>query len=221
MGSFKRIRFNKRLSIKRITGQKCSLSTGNSEKSTNAFTNVYSFSPHPPIPNPSKELSIYLSTLKSSEKNHYLHRQNKFERYSKRRLNGFMAFRSYYSKKIIGVAKQREISTVLAKFWKIENHQDTWKTLALVYNSQKRNISFTDWLNITQQENENHDKTMVPSETPFNSTKPLEGTIQDIYEQSTKWETSDQPQTKLNFAQHTIDPLIVLGSSDFEDYFLC
>ena len=61
-------------------------------------------------------------------------------------LNGFMAFRSFYSRSIYNVEHQRELSTLLGKLWKNEPNKAIWNRYAIEYNSQAINQDFVDWL---------------------------------------------------------------------------
>lgn len=61
-------------------------------------------------------------------------------------LNGFMAFRSFYSRSISNVEHQRELSTLLGKLWKDEPNREIWNRYAIEYNSQAINQDFVDWL---------------------------------------------------------------------------
>lgn len=61
-------------------------------------------------------------------------------------LNGFMAFRSFYSRSISNVEHQRELSSLLGKLWKNEPNKAIWNRYAIEYNSQAINQDFVDWL---------------------------------------------------------------------------
>ncbi|ODQ80461.1 hypothetical protein BABINDRAFT_195843 [Babjeviella inositovora NRRL Y-12698] len=64
----------------------------------------------------------------------------------KKKLNAFMAFRSYYTKFICNATSQRELSIRLAGLWKTYKHQKVWQRYCAQYNSTDRIESFFDWL---------------------------------------------------------------------------
>lgn len=66
----------------------------------------------------------------------------------KRRINGFIAFRSFYSRTIKGTFNQKELSSKLAAIWKDEPHHLTWNSYALQYNATGGDENFVDWLNM-------------------------------------------------------------------------
>lgn len=65
-------------------------------------------------------------------------------------LNGFMAFRSFYTQHISAPTSQRELSTALSKAWsQDENLKNIWTRYAADYNSQScknGNVPFVSWL---------------------------------------------------------------------------
>lgn len=65
----------------------------------------------------------------------------------KRRMNGFIAFRSFYSKTIKGTSHQKELSSKLAAIWKDEPSHQTWNCYALQYNATGGEETFVNWLN--------------------------------------------------------------------------
>ena len=63
-----------------------------------------------------------------------------------KRLNGFIAFRSYYSKSINNPSLQRQLSKELAQLWLKEPQQNIWKRYAIEYNRSCENVPFIEWL---------------------------------------------------------------------------
>nr|QFP92358.1 silenced mating-type protein ALPHA1 [Ogataea thermomethanolica (nom. inval.)]QGW56840.1 mating-type protein ALPHA1 [Ogataea thermomethanolica (nom. inval.)] len=64
----------------------------------------------------------------------------------KKRLNGFLAFRSFYSHNVLGYHNQKVLSRVLAQAWGKEPHQIIWSRYALEYNHSNTKLSFHEWL---------------------------------------------------------------------------
>lgn len=73
-------------------------------------------------------------------------RKNRHRCKKRRCLNGFMAFRSFYSRSISNVEHQRQLSKLLGKLWKNEPNKAIWNRYAIEYNSQAVNQDFVDWL---------------------------------------------------------------------------
>nr|BBD18017.1 putative transcription factor [Ogataea minuta] len=69
---------------------------------------------------------------------------------SKRRrsLNGFMAFRSFYSQNIDTYKSQKDLSSALAKVWNLEKNQNIWNRYAAEYNISCTTASFVSWLKL-------------------------------------------------------------------------
>jgi hypothetical protein len=61
------------------------------------------------------------------------------------RINGFTAFKSYYSQNITSVC-QGIISSKLSKVWQVEKNQDVWNNFALHYRRYQRKEPFCVWL---------------------------------------------------------------------------
>lgn len=61
-------------------------------------------------------------------------------------LNGFLAFRSFYSRSIFNVDHQRQLSSLLGKLWRKEPNQEVWNRYAIEYNNQASNQDFVGWL---------------------------------------------------------------------------
>ncbi|CDK25789.1 unnamed protein product [Kuraishia capsulata CBS 1993] len=65
---------------------------------------------------------------------------------TRHRINGFIAFRSFYSKSIRPAASQREISRRLAVIWKTEKSKDSWRRIALQYNNSGSPLGIAAWI---------------------------------------------------------------------------
>ncbi|KAH3666367.1 hypothetical protein OGAPHI_003546 [Ogataea philodendri] len=65
---------------------------------------------------------------------------------SRRGINGFMAFRSYYSRRVSNYHAQKLLSRALAKAWIFEKNQDIWSRYAIEYNHSHSETSFSEWL---------------------------------------------------------------------------
>lgn len=80
----------------------------------------------------------------------------------KTKLNGFMAYRTFFSQDIYSIKDQREVSSCLGRCWATDKSQLIWKRYATEYNvrpSQFSNMPFLEWLlkstgNETKQEKE-------------------------------------------------------------------
>lgn len=76
------------------------------------------------------------------------------ETLAKRAINGFMAFRAFYTQDIFAPDSQRELSTVLSKVW-AENKElnESWSRYAAEYNIQRKLnpcLSFVSWFLIVK-----------------------------------------------------------------------
>lgn len=89
-------------------------------------------------------------------------RQKMRKKSSKTVLNGFTAFRSFYSKFAKDYSKQIELSHRLTEIWReeVEIH-DTWDRIALNYRQETQNLSFSAWMYYKEkgesEQNENED----------------------------------------------------------------
>ncbi|CCE85849.1 Piso0_005485 [Millerozyma farinosa CBS 7064] len=63
-----------------------------------------------------------------------------------RSLNGFMAFRSFYSRSISNVEHQRQLSSLLGSLWQTEPNKNIWNRYAIEYNTRATNQDFVEWL---------------------------------------------------------------------------
>lgn len=68
------------------------------------------------------------------------------------RINGFTAFKSYYSRFAPAVC-QGIVSSALSKVWQRDSHQNVWDSYARHYRQYQRSEGFCDWLDKTAQQN--------------------------------------------------------------------
>ncbi|AEY98440.1 FAFR751W-Xp [Eremothecium gossypii FDAG1] len=112
------------------------------------------------IPDPPKELLKYINTQniptnnKNQQSNQILMGLFKNELKSggkkKKKINEFMAFRSYYSRFFKGIIPQLELSGILAQVWhEYPDMKRTWEMFAEHYNIEQPNLSFPIWLEKT------------------------------------------------------------------------
>ncbi|ODV95197.1 hypothetical protein PACTADRAFT_33775 [Pachysolen tannophilus NRRL Y-2460] len=109
----------------------------------------FSFSSLPPLPkipdNLKDKLEVYASKYVTKEKGK-IH-QSKVAKKMKKKMNGFMAYRSFYTKNINNVTQQTELSAILAKSWSMDDvNQTIWKRYATQYNKESSNTPFVEWL---------------------------------------------------------------------------
>lgn len=112
---------------------------------------VFSIYELPPIPPPSSALTKLLLKYNSLSKIRCQYLPCKDQVKIKRatgRINGFLAFRVFYSKSIQSTAFQRELSILLGKIWFEEENKAIWKRLADAYNLDEQNskLEFFDWI---------------------------------------------------------------------------
>nr|AZQ56639.1 MAT alpha 1 protein [Suhomyces atakaporum] len=110
----------------------------------------------PPIPNPSERLRLLLLTYNALNnppnkevlgcaKDIMAPRVRNKKRYGK--INGFIAFRTFYCKSVLNSNHQRSLSKHLAEIWRTEQQKNQWKLYAAVYNLRERtDIPFVEWL---------------------------------------------------------------------------
>lgn len=107
----------------------------------------------PKLPEPTGPLKAFLCKYESDLKEHLTlpYRPKRTQRNGlkpkARRINGFMAFRTFYSKAIKLTSSQPEVSSELATIWKNEKCQKIWHCYALRYNATGGDQSFLIWLN--------------------------------------------------------------------------
>ncbi|KAG7691331.1 hypothetical protein KL930_005382 [Ogataea haglerorum] len=107
--------------------------------------------PQIPTTSPSLErlLSEYEAMTNGNERSTKIARKKSMKhraQNNKKRLNGFMAFRAFYSRNIANYNSQKSLSQVLANAWNREKHQQIWSLYAIQYNNSKSKERFSVWL---------------------------------------------------------------------------
>lgn len=106
----------------------------------------------PPIPPQSKCLiqtlqelkGLHIASLKKSR--HKPRRRKPTPKMNKvSKINGYTAFKSYYSRHVSNVC-QGMVTSMLSKVWLKYDHQDIWDTYARHYRRYKRTEAFSEWL---------------------------------------------------------------------------
>lgn len=64
----------------------------------------------------------------------------------KTKLNGFMAYRAYHARHVLGNSSQRGLSVAIAKFWAEDKNQLIWSRYATEYNLSETKQPFVEWL---------------------------------------------------------------------------
>lgn len=113
--------------------------------------NVLAFNNIPAMPAASTELEQLLrsfgtSTTAFRKSKNFLKRNRGPHARKKRKVNGFIAFRAFYSRSIPGTARQRDLSSKLAQIWKSEPNSHIWNLYAIHYNATGGNKLFLAWL---------------------------------------------------------------------------
>ncbi|AET37263.1 uncharacterized protein Ecym_1114 [Eremothecium cymbalariae DBVPG len=133
--------------------------------------NLYMTSgPPKKIPEPPKELLRYIKQQNFEFEDIKQSNNNKSIAYSeetdipkkRKKINEFMAFRSYYSRFFRGIVPQLELSRILAQLWHEKpKMKRTWEMFAEHYNMEQPDQSFPEWL----------EKTYTSSYTPKGKVK--------------------------------------------------
>lgn len=127
--------------------------------------------PHlPPLPNPSNNIKNILLSINNldhieRERPIVLRAINSTTKRLFAKIDGFIAFRSFYAKSIKNIHYQRLLSSLLSTAWKSEVTKDVWRTYAIFYNASERKSDFVNWLcsslnlhkHCTTKENNSHD----------------------------------------------------------------
>lgn len=99
----------------------------------------------PPLPKPSQELKQVLITFNEFSKTiPNSKKSTKIKKFKK--INGFFAFRSFYSRFIKGSELQRRLSKELGVLWKKEVCKDVWVRYAYEYSKLEPQKGFVEWL---------------------------------------------------------------------------
>nr|AZQ56623.1 MAT alpha 1 protein [Suhomyces bolitotheri] len=161
----------------------------------------------PPIPQPSENLKLLLLKFNSlnnpnlgstiSGENRDISK-SKNRKFANGKINGFIAFRTFYCKSILNPNHQRILSKQLGKIWQKEITKDDWNLYALTYNLRDdKTLHFVEWLcnalNIKSPilpEVIKPDLPILPRETkPVRSVKrqywifesSIKNTVEDVY----------------------------------------
>lgn len=112
------------------------------------FFSVLKLNDLPPLPSPSKWLQEILTSINFADPMyHPCKLKSRYEnRKRKSKINGFIAFRSFYSRAIKSPKPQQEISASLAVAWKLEPNRKVWNYYALLYNETAKDEEFLYWL---------------------------------------------------------------------------
>lgn len=110
----------------------------------------------PQLPEPSMHLKQVLDELHTGaplklrlQVEKVLKQKRRKRKGSQRRsINGFIAFRTYYSKWLRNATLQQELSCQLGKVWENEPSREIWECYAYQYNETGGDESFIDWLYI-------------------------------------------------------------------------
>lgn len=95
-----------------------------------------------------------------------------------RRLNGFLAFRIFYSRAAKDSASQKKLSSLLAKAWSEDVNKHIWSTYASVYNETGGTDEFIPWLEKTLNKTKQQTGSRTTCKTQTNAF--ING-IEDVY----------------------------------------
>lgn len=110
----------------------------------------------PYIPLLSKGFHNVLARFNTTDFERKLSRsRKKGNRVLKKKLNGFIAFRTYYSRSVHNVDLQRQLSSFLATAWQKEGNKEVWNRFAAEYSAQATDMGFPQWLDNVQSKTEN------------------------------------------------------------------
>lgn len=176
---------------------KTKVNTNNSCKlKLNCNFNQFTFSVNelPKLPVTSDSLYKLLSKYTNSrttKKNHVLINKykNKTKKKSMRKINGFIAYRLFYSRSIPSIKYQREFSVQLGKLWINESNKMIWERYAQEYNenilSLSGDLDFVDWLcqslNIDLIPETTIKTNIVQNDLWSSYTNNFKNTVEDIY----------------------------------------
>lgn len=112
---------------------------------------ILAFHGLPALPKPSKKLESILLKFNKHTNRLIIGKEpcrapRKRKSTQKRRINGFIAFRAFYSRSIRDPAVQKQLSTMLGKVWGAEPNQHVWDCYALRYNETGGQEEFMTWL---------------------------------------------------------------------------
>lgn len=100
----------------------------------------------PHIPQPSEELRRILRSCEGALSAPEIEKRKFRKRKGKGKLNGFIAFRAFYTKAIKDPKLQIQLSQILSKVWENEPNRSIWNCYALRYNETANGEEFMHWL---------------------------------------------------------------------------
>lgn len=97
-------------------------------------------------------------------------------------LNGFTAFRAYYSKNTRSYKEQIELSRQLAKIWKVDTElHDLWSRYVNEYKVSSTSDSFVEWMKLAKSSDEGFSLNMEKSDH-FRTNPFLFLVVEDVYD---------------------------------------
>nr|AZQ56685.1 MAT alpha 1 protein [Suhomyces emberorum] len=148
----------------------------------------------PPIPVPSEELKKLLIQFNTLNEPSIL--LNDFKRVKTKgkqitnfgKINGFIAFRSFYCKNIKNSVHQILLSSELANIWRDEINKKTWSLYAYLYNVRDdKSIPFVIWLcetlrmKSTFKPSIQRDLHTIKNNTTLYGTMNFKDAVEDVY----------------------------------------
>lgn len=115
----------------------------------------------PPVPKMSPDLMKTLDHLEKlnrdieSSKMMRRRRRRKIQNTKPSKMNRFTAYKSYYTKNYPSV-HQAMLSSVISKAWAADENKEVWDIYASIFRRYKRNETFSEWLNRTAPQSNDH-----------------------------------------------------------------
>lgn len=197
----------------------------------------------PPIPEPSPDL---LRALEILRKLHHscLSKQKRKRKPQQRipkvsRMNGFTAFKSFYSCNLSAVG-QGTLSSVLSKVWTIDKNQHVWDLYANLFRRYKRSETFPEWLvknSIQSKEKVFMDSNILnvnelnlpnKSDEVFKILSNVSSSLEQNYEAFPNQQSNEKPKTTVDstpscLVSSSSSPLVSIPACtpnyEFTDYF--
>lgn len=102
-------------------------------------------------------------------------------RRGKTSLNGFMAYRAYYSKDVDIPKLQIELSRLLASYWKKTKNQQVWNRYAQEFNASTRSLPFLEWLNEALRDSKKEDIMIIKEKSWSQKSKLSNLVVEDVF----------------------------------------
>lgn len=136
----------------------------------------------PELPEPSEYIKDILAACKTRIKAEPLQSNKRSRRKAntRRRLNGFIAFRAFYSRTVRDSQLQKHLSSLLGKAWKAEINRNVWEIYATLYNETGGDESFLNWL-LSRLNLSNPTSVLVASRDKMVCRKTVHSKVEDIY----------------------------------------